>query len=47
MNGSLTIAGRELTSRLILGTGGFTNHDVLAAAQRRISHVFVDHIVGE
>jgi thiazole synthase len=26
------IAGRELTSRLILGTGGFTNHDVLAAA---------------
>jgi thiazole synthase len=27
-----TIAGRELTSRLILGTGGFTNHDVLAAA---------------
>jgi thiazole synthase len=28
----LAIAGRELTSRLILGTGGFTNHDVLAAA---------------
>jgi thiazole synthase len=28
----LTIAGRELRSRLILGTGGFTNHDVLAAA---------------
>ena len=28
----LTIAGRELSSRLILGTGGFTNHDVLAAA---------------
>ena len=27
-----TIAGRELRSRLILGTGGFTNHDVLAAA---------------
>ena len=26
------IAGRELRSRLILGTGGFTNHDVLAAA---------------
>jgi thiazole synthase len=26
------IAGRELHSRLILGTGGFTNHDVLAAA---------------
>ena len=28
----LTIAGRELSSRLILGTGGFTNHEVLAAA---------------
>jgi thiazole synthase len=28
----LTIAGRELGSRLILGTGGFTNHEVLAAA---------------
>jgi thiazole synthase len=28
----LTIADRELHSRLILGTGGFTNHDVLAAA---------------
>ena len=27
-----TIAGRELRSRLILGTGGFTNHEVLAAA---------------
>jgi thiazole synthase len=27
----LVIAGRELTSRLILGTGGFTNHEVLAA----------------
>jgi thiazole synthase len=26
------IAGRELRSRLILGTGGFTNHEVLAAA---------------
>ena len=26
------IAGRELTSRLILGTGGFTSHDVLARA---------------
>jgi thiazole synthase len=26
------IAGRELSSRLILGTGGFTNHDVLAQA---------------
>jgi thiazole synthase len=28
----LTISGREFSSRLILGTGGFTNHDVLAAA---------------
>jgi thiazole synthase len=28
----LVIAGRELSSRLILGTGGFTNHDVLAKA---------------
>jgi thiazole synthase len=28
----LTIAGREMSSRLILGTGGFTNHEVLAAA---------------
>jgi thiazole synthase len=28
----LTIAGREFRSRLILGTGGFLNHDVLAAA---------------
>jgi thiazole synthase len=27
-----TLAGRELRSRLILGTGGFTSHDVLAAA---------------
>jgi thiazole synthase len=26
------IAGRELHSRLILGTGGFTNHEILAAA---------------
>jgi thiazole synthase len=32
VNGPLTIAGRQLSSRLILGTGGFTNHDVLAAA---------------
>jgi thiazole synthase len=30
----LTIAGREMSSRLILGTGGFTNHEVLAAALR-------------
>jgi thiazole synthase len=28
----LTIAGRKLSSRLILGTGGFVNHDVLARA---------------
>jgi len=28
----LVIAGREFSSRLILGTGGFTNHDVLAEA---------------
>jgi thiazole synthase len=28
----LTIAGRELRSRLILGTGGFVNHEVLGAA---------------
>ncbi len=29
---SLQIAGRALGSRLILGTGGFTNHEVLAQA---------------
>ncbi len=29
---SLVIAGRELRSRLILGTGGFGNHEVLAGA---------------
>jgi thiazole synthase len=28
----LVIAGRPLGSRLILGTGGFTNHEVLAAS---------------
>jgi thiazole synthase len=28
----LLIAGREFASRLILGTGGFTNHDVLGDA---------------
>ena len=28
----LVIAGRELRSRLILGTGGFANHEVLADA---------------
>ncbi|HEY4826421.1 MAG TPA: thiazole synthase [Solirubrobacteraceae bacterium] len=27
-----TIAGRPLGSRLILGTGGFTNHEILASA---------------
>jgi thiazole synthase len=32
MRGPLTIAGRELSSRLILGTGGFANHEVLADA---------------
>jgi thiazole synthase len=30
----LTIAGRALRSRLILGTGGFTNHEVLGEAIR-------------
>jgi thiazole synthase len=29
---SFVIAGRELHSRLILGTGGFNNHEILAAA---------------
>jgi thiazole synthase len=28
----LVIAGREFGSRLILGTGGFTNHEILAVA---------------
>jgi thiazole synthase len=32
MTGSLVIAGRDLSSRLILGTGGFTNHEILAGA---------------
>ncbi|MGH2875843.1 MAG: thiazole synthase [Solirubrobacteraceae bacterium] len=31
---SLTIAGRTLGSRLILGTGGFANHELLAEACR-------------
>ena len=31
---SLTIAGRELGSRLVLGTGGFRNLEVMAAAAR-------------
>ena len=29
MDGRLVIAGRQLGSRLILGTGGFTNHELL------------------
>ncbi len=29
---ALVIAGRELSSRLILGTGGFTSHELLARA---------------
>jgi thiazole synthase len=29
---TLVIAGRQLRSRLILGTGGFTNHELLARA---------------
>jgi thiazole synthase len=32
MSAPLQIAGRELRSRLILGTGGFANHEVLAQA---------------
>jgi thiazole synthase len=32
MNAPFTIAGHEFRSRLILGTGGFTNHEILAAA---------------
>ena len=32
MTTPFAIAGRQLSSRLILGTGGFTNHEVLAAA---------------
>ena len=32
MTEPLVIAEREFSSRLILGTGGFTNHDVLAEA---------------
>ena len=30
----LEIAGRSFSSRLILGTGGFVNHELLAAACR-------------
>ena len=33
-NDPSTIAGRELRSRLILGTGGFHNHELLAGALR-------------
>jgi thiazole synthase len=32
MNAQLVIAGRTFESRLILGTGGFTSHDLLGAA---------------
>src|SRR5579862_3394585 len=32
MNDQLVIAGREFRSRLILGTGGFSNHEVLHTA---------------
>jgi thiazole synthase len=32
MNEPLVIAGRELHSRLILGTGGFTSHEILGDA---------------
>jgi thiazole synthase len=32
MTGALTIAGRSFRSRLILGTGGFTSHAILAQA---------------
>ncbi len=32
MSGPLVIAGRELRSRLVLGTGGFDSHELLAAA---------------
>jgi thiazole synthase len=34
MSAPLTIAGREFSSRLILGTGGFRTHEALAAAIR-------------
>ena len=34
MTAPLVIAGRALGSRLILGTGGFVNHEVLGAALR-------------
>jgi thiazole synthase len=33
----LVIAGRTLSSRLVLGSGGFANHDLLAAACRAAS----------
>src|SRR6516165_5999946 len=32
MTAPFTIAGRDFASRLILGTGGFTNHEILASA---------------
>ena len=34
MSDQLTIAGRQMQSRLILGTGGFANHELLARACR-------------
>ncbi len=34
MTGGLTIAGRALRSRLILGSGGFTSHELLERALR-------------
>ena len=34
MESELVIAGRPFGSRLILGTGGFANHDILGAALR-------------
>ena len=34
MSDTLRIADRQMTSRLILGTGGFANHELLAAACR-------------
>ncbi len=36
MSDPFVIAGRQLQSRLILGTGGFANHGLLAAACREV-----------
>jgi thiamine biosynthesis protein ThiS len=48
MNDPLVIAGRELTSRLILGSGGFANHELLrdacAAAGAELSTVALRRI---